>query len=102
MGKKCPGCGESFTGFQRLCIVCRHRPFTPDEIERGVPDKPGMANAGSDMANDMANKRGNVANTENDVANKEPGMANTYRYRDAESRRAYMREYMKRRRRTKG
>jgi len=35
-----------------------------------------------------------------DMANKDApdSMANTYRYRDAEKRKAYMREYMKKRR----
>ena len=46
----------------------------------------GMANAVPDVANSMANS--------------DPGMANstTYRYRDAEKRRGYQREYMRRRR----
>jgi hypothetical protein len=40
-----------------------------------------------------------MANTVSVMANKTTDMANgTYRYRDAEKRRAYMREYMRKRR----
>lgn len=43
----------------------------------------------------MANIPGDVANSDENMAN---SVANTYRYRDPEKRRAYMREYMRRRR----
>lgn len=53
-----------------------------------------MANTEDHMANipDMAN------NTAESMANTSPDMANTYQYRNAEKRREYMRNYMRRRR----
>ena len=53
----------------------------------------------------MANKQPVVANepdiVANSMANTESDMANTYKYRDAEKRRIYMREYMRKKRGSK-
>ena len=50
----------------------------------------------------MANKQPVVANepdiVANSMANTESDMANTYKYRDAEKRRIYMKEYMRKKR----
>ena len=46
----------------------------------------------------MANAVNNVANKPADMANNPEHVANTYKYRDADKRRAYMREYMRKRR----
>ncbi len=34
--KKCPGCGDSFVGFEKLCSVCRRKPEIthPDAVRR--------------------------------------------------------------------
>jgi hypothetical protein len=69
------------------------------------------------MANDVANASNTMANTKSSVANKidligavrgelgkaergaiEAAVASTYRYRDAEARKAYQRDLMRRRR----
>jgi hypothetical protein len=52
----------------------------------------------------MANKPDPVANKVDIVANEPIAMANTktYRYRDAEKRKAYMREYMRKKRDGRG
>jgi hypothetical protein len=89
-----------------LCVGAKS--MTPQERARAglppispakpVPNKPDtMANKPADMANSMANS---MANMQSDMANTGERMANTpaYRYRDPEARRAYMREYMARRR----
>lgn len=57
-----------------------------------------VANAESDVANTMANKVSDIGMSEG--ADKEE--AKTYRYRDPGKRRAYQKEYMRRRRRGLG
>lgn len=46
------------------------------------------------MHRGMANDSGDMANTDDSMANTEGDMANTYKYRDADKRRAYMRGYI--------
>jgi len=68
-----------------------------------------MANSSEDMANTMANKGGDAGDRLGEHSESKPGMKvggsasdkttrGTYRYRDPEKRREYMREYMKKRR----
>lgn len=76
----------------RLCEVCGANLAIVGRRHRCVP----MAN----IPEDVANGDENMANAAPDMANRENGVANTYRYRDVEKRRAYMREYMRRRRAT--
>jgi hypothetical protein len=57
----------------------------------------------TDVANKPANVANNVANAALSMANTEPDVANTatpstYRYRDKAARRAYQRDYMRRKR----
>ena len=61
---------------------------------------PGAQDPPADMANKPADMANSMANTGSDMANTGEGMANrsAYQYRDPEARRAYMREYMARRR----
>ena len=67
---------------------------------KGAPSR--LANIGGGGAGQLANM---VANTAEPLANSEAPLANTvqsqgstYRHRDADQRRAYMRSYMQRRR----
>ena len=53
-----------------------------------------MANKKSDVANKVANSIEIMANKKSDVAN----ISSTYRYRDADKRRSYQRDYMRERR----
>lgn len=79
MSDNCPKCGSN------LALVGRTHRCVANE----VANEPDVANVPTK----------NVANAEVDVANTSD--AKTYRYRDPEKRRTYMKTYMKKRREKK-
>ena len=99
--EKC-SCGRTdWCGFdKRPCvelIPLGHRVRLGLSLPEAQDPPASMANKPADMANSVANS---MANTGSDMANAGESMANrsAYQYRDPEARRAYMREYMARRR----
>ena len=80
--KTCPSCDTAFLGFDGLCPACTRR------AERIVPER------------EQPVKQTDAPPVKQDVSNNEPVKqeSSTYRYRDPDKHRAYMREYMRRRR----
>ena len=111
-----------------MCRFCntRHHFREAHVFEGAKPDmantKKSLANMANNVANSMANgskPTKSMANTKDDVANKKtspilsapqsiklngedsgwhPGASRTYQYRSTEKRKAYMKEYMKKKR----
>jgi hypothetical protein len=82
MADACPGCGadRNLVGRQHRCVP-RAKPVSQTDVAKVEPMAKNMAKV--DMAN-MAKNESDMAKT-------------TYRYRDVEKRRAYMRELMRER-----
>ena len=90
MSNICKDCGLSmdFVGRAHRCV--------PRAVNRECVTN-SMANSAvnnDDVANKVANSIEIMANKKSDVAN----ISSTYRYRDADKRRSYQRDYMRKRR----
>jgi hypothetical protein len=88
MSSLCPKCGLEHRGW----VTCAKARFDAGMV---VHKPEPMANSMANTPKDMANREIGVANS---MANDSQGMANTYKYRDSEKRREYMKGYMRKRR----